>query len=143
MHLPVDIPPLPYYHLPTQQPSATAAPYVVINPILGRGSSMAVPTTVNIPNGRDLLLNASSKISDITPITPWPPITMDSTDNNHQCISIQCLSRRDGTNVLNWGGGLVTQQYFFFYNSMFFGSVGGVWYGVISHPETYTITNYA
>jgi hypothetical protein len=104
---------------------------------------MAAPTTVNIPNGRDLLLNASSKISDISPNTPWPHITMDSTDNNHQCISIQYLSRRGVSNIMNWGGGLVTQQYFFFYNSMFFGTVGGVSYGVISHPTAYTITNYA
>ena len=70
MHLPVDIPLLPHYHLPTQQPSATGAPYIVINPILGRGSSMAVPTTVNIPNGRDLFLNASSKLSDMSTNTP-------------------------------------------------------------------------
>jgi len=143
MHLPVDIPLLPYYHLPTQQPHAAAAPYISIDPILGRGSSVVVPTTVNIPNGRNLLLNASSKLSDITTNTPWLSITMDSADNNHQCISIQYLSRRGVSNIMNWGGGLVTQQYFFFYNSMFFGSVGGVWYGVISHPETYTITNYA
>ena len=68
---------------------------------------------------------------------------MDSTDNKHKCISIQFLSRRDDINVLDWGGGVATQQYIFLYNSMFFGSVGGVWYGVISHPETYTITNYA
>ena len=66
-----------------QQPRAAATPYISIDPILGRGSPMAAPTTVNIPNGRDLLLNASSKISDITPNTPWPSITMDSTDNNH------------------------------------------------------------
>ena len=83
MHLPVDIPLLPYYHLPTQQPRATAASYISIDPILGRGSSVVVPTTVNIPNGRDLLLNASSKLSDITTNTPWLSITMDSTDNNH------------------------------------------------------------
>ena len=88
MHLPVDIPLLPYYHLPTQQPHAAAAPYVVINPILGRGSSMAVPTTVDIPNDRDLFLNASSKISDITTNTPWLSIAMDSTDNIHWRISI-------------------------------------------------------
>ena len=68
---------------------------------------------------------------------------MDSTDNKHKCISIQFLLRRDDINVLDWGGGVATQQYIFLYNSMFFGSVGGVWYGVISHPETYTITNYA
>jgi len=104
---------------------------------------MAVPTTVNIPNGRDLLLNASSKISDITPNTPWPPITMDSTDNNHQCISIQCLSRRDDIDVLNWGGGLIMQQYFLSTTQWFFGTVGEVSYGVISHPISYTITNYA
>ena len=80
---------LPYYHLPTQQPSAAAAPYISIDSILGRGSSMAVLTTVNIPNGGDLFLNASSKISGITTNTPLPPITMDSTINKHQCISIQ------------------------------------------------------
>ena len=88
MHLPVDIPLLPYYHLPTQQPRAAAASYISIDPILGRGSSVAVPTTVNIPNGRNLLLNASSKLSDITTNTPWLSTTMDSTDNNHQCTSI-------------------------------------------------------
>jgi hypothetical protein len=58
MHLPVDIPLLPYYHLPTQQLRAAAASYISIDSILGHGSSMAVPPTVNIPNGRDLLLNA-------------------------------------------------------------------------------------
>ena len=126
MHPPVDIPLLPYYHLPTQQPRAAAAPNISIDPILGRGSSVVVPTTVNIPNGHELLLNASSKLSDITTNAPWLSITMDSTDNNHRCISIQYLSRRDDINFLDWGGGLVTQQYFFFYNSMFFGSVGGV-----------------
>ena len=52
MHLPVDIPLLPYYHLPTQQPRAVAASYSSIDPIRGRGSSVVVPTTVNIPNGR-------------------------------------------------------------------------------------------
>ena len=83
------LPLLPYYHLPMQQPRAAAAPYVSIDPILGRGSSVAVPTTtVNIPNGGDLLLNASSKLSDITTNTPWLSTTMDSTDNNHQCTSI-------------------------------------------------------
>ena len=143
MHLPVDIPLLPYYHLPMQQPRAAATPYIIIDPILGRGSPMVVPTTVNIPNGRDLLLNASSKISDITPNTPWPPITMDSTDNNHQCISIRCLSRRDDIDVLNWGGGLIMQQYFLSTTQWFFGTVGEVSYGVISHPISYTITNYA
>ena len=109
-----------------QQPSATAAPYVVIDPILGRGSSMAAPTTVNIPNGRDLLLNASSKISDISPNTPWPHITMDSTDNNHQCISIQYLSRRGVSNIMNWGGGMIMQQYYFSTTQWIFGTVGEV-----------------
>ena len=109
-----------------QQPRAAAAPYISIDPILGRGSSVVVPTTVNIPNGRDLLLNASSKISDISPNTPWPHITMDSTDNKHKCISIQYLSRRDGINILDWGGCLIIQQYFFLDNSMFFGTVGRV-----------------
>ena len=126
-----------------QQPRAAAAPYISIDPILGRGSSVVVPTTVNIPNGRDLLLNASSKISDISPNTPWPHITMDSTDNKHKCISIQYLSRRDGINILDWGGCLIIQQYFFLDNSMFFGTVGRVWYRVISHPIAYTFTNYA
>ena len=88
MHLPVDIPPLPYYHLPMQQPRAAAAPNISIDPILGRGSSVAMPTTVNIPNGGDLLLNASSKLSDVSTNTPWLSTTMDSTDNNHQCTSI-------------------------------------------------------
>ena len=143
MHLPVDIPLLPYYHLPMQQPRAAAALYISIDPILGRGSSVAVPTTVNIPNGRNLLLNASSKLSDITTNTPWLSITMDSTDNNHQCISIQYLSRRGVSNIMNWGGGMIMQQYFFSTTQWFFGNVGGVWYGVISHPIAHTITKYA
>ena len=126
-----------------QQPRAAATPYISIDPILGRGSPMVVPTTVNIPNGRDLLLNASSKISDISPNTPWPHITMDSTDNNHQCISIQYLSRRGVSNIMNWGGGMIMQQYFFSTTQWIFGTVGEVWYGVISHPIAYTITNYA
>ena len=126
-----------------QQPSATAAPYVVIDPILGRGSSMAAPTTVNIPNGHDLLLNASSKISDISPNTPWPHITMDSTDNKHKSISIQYLFIRDDINILNWGGCLIIKEYFFSTTQWIFGTVGEVWYGVISHPIGYTITNYA
>jgi hypothetical protein len=102
-----------------------------------------VLTTVNIPNGRDLFFNASSKISDITINTPLPPITMDSTDNNNQCILIQYLSRRDIVNIMDWDGGLIMQQYFFSTTQWFFGSVDGVSYGVISHPITYTITNYA
>ena len=112
MHLPVDIPLQPYYHLPTQQPSATAVPYAIINHTLGRGSSMAVTTTVNIHNGRDLFLNASSKLSDVTTNTPWLSITMDSNNNSHRCISIQYLSRRDNANIVDWGGGMIMQQYF-------------------------------
>ena len=96
-----------------QQPRAAAASYISIDPILGRGSSVVVPTTVNIPNGRNLLLNASSKLSDITTNTPWLFITMNSTDNNHQCISIQYLWRRGVSNIMNWGGGMIMQQYFF------------------------------
>ena len=101
---------------------------------------MAVPTTVNIPNGRDLFLNASSKLGDITTNTPLPPITMDSYDNNHHCILIKHLWRRDIVNIMDWGGGLMMQQYFFSTLQCFFGSVGGVLYEVISHPITYTIT---
>ena len=140
-----DAPPtplLPYYHLPTQQPSATAVPYAVINPILGRGSSMAVPTTVNIPNGCDLFLNASSKLGDITTNTPLPPITMNSNDNNHQCILIQHLSRRDIVIIMDWDGGLIMQQYFFSTTQWFFDSVCGVSYEVIYHLIAYTITKY-
>jgi hypothetical protein len=81
---------------------------------------MAAPTTVNIPNGHDLLLNASSKISDITPNTPWPSITMDSTDNNHQCIFFQYLSRSNDSNILDWGVGLIMQQYFLSTTQWFF-----------------------
>ena len=136
MHLPVDIPLLPHYHLPTQQPSAAAAPYISIGPILGRGNSMALLKTVNIPNGRDLFLNASSKLSDITTNTPWLSITMDSIGNKHQCISFKYLSRRDDGNILDWGGGMIMQQYFFSTTQWFFGSVGGVSYEVISHPIT-------
>ena len=126
-----------------QQPRAAATPYIIIDPILGRGSPMVVPTTVNIPNGRDLLLNASSKISDISPNTPWPHITMDSTDNKHKCISIQYLFIRDDINILNWGGCLIIKEYFFSTTQWFFDRVGGVSYGVISHSTACTITNYA
>ena len=86
-----------------QQPSAAATPYISIGPILGRGNSMAVSKTVNIPNGRDLFLNASSKLSDITTNTPWLSITMDSIGNKHQCISLQYLSRRDDGSIMDWG----------------------------------------
>ena len=126
MHPPVDIPLLPYYHLPMQQPRAAAASYISIDPILGRGSSVAVQTTVNIPNGRDLFLNASSKLSDITTNTPWLSITMDSTDNNHRCISIQYLWRRGVSNIMDWGGGLIMQQYIFSTTQWIFGTVGEV-----------------
>ena len=53
-----------------QQPSAAAAPYITIDPIHGRGNSIAVLKTVNIPNGRDLFLNASSKLNDMSTNTP-------------------------------------------------------------------------